>query len=317
MQDTYRFNRFSHTSVDELKESTPKRIAEMYDRTPEAARVMTKTFDGIPVNKNMFTFCTEVRRAFPTIKFGMSERGCIAYGGEPSASRLWLYYGDDSYAVGRISTDSNHKGQTTFEVFSGHAYNGRYRHGGDNAYTVGSSDITKAIKLVKKHARRYTPRDIALISYRDFSSEVYSCRGKAGGDVSRAKHSITYDDELWVELSHLHRMGHKFISSKFADKLNTLVSAVDEDKKTKAVSTNAWHISIRDEPDGQTWTILNVANAHDIDANALNGTPIVYKSHEVPADIMGKVATLSLVEVGHFVEDLGERFSNTSYWVLQ
>lgn len=316
----YNFIRFNHTSVEEVKEYTPKQVAIIVDRhnngNGNVPRVKTKEFDGIPIENGLFDFCTHIRRAFPTIKFGMNRRGGITYAGETHANRLFMYYDEDEFAIGYVTIKLNYKGQTTFNVCTPRVDNGRYS-GGEERYTVGSSDVGKAIKLIKKYARRYTPRDIALMNFTDFESNVQRQRNKANGDVSRAKQSLTYNDELLSELLHLHRSGYKFVSDRFSDTLNTLVTAMEEDRKAKAAPVHAWHINIREEQGEQTWIILNVANAHDMNENSLNGTPILYKAGEVPEDIMGKVASLSLVEVGHFVDGLGERFSNASYWVIQ
>lgn len=313
---TYNFIRFNHVSVDEIKEHTPKQVATIADRynaNNNTPRVKTKEFDGIPVNNELSDFCTNIKQAFPTIKFGIEG---ITYAGETHANRLFMYYDGDEFAVGRVHTSMNHKGQTTFHICAPYVLNARYR-GGEEQNTVGSANMDKALKLVKTYARRYTPRDIALMHFSDFSNDVQSQRNKASGDVSRSKHSLMYNDELIGELLHLHRSGYKFISDRFSDTLNTLIAAMEKDKEAKAAPVHAWHVNIREDNGEQTWIILSVNNAHDMDESSLRGTPVLYKANEVPEEVMGKVASLSLVEVGHFVEGLGERFSNTSYWVVQ
>ena len=238
---TYNFIRFNHVSVDEIKEHTPKQVATIADRynaNNNTPRVKTKEFDGIPVNNELSNFCTNIKQAFPTIKFGMNKRGGITWAGETHAAQLYMYYDGDEFAVGRIHTGMNHKGQTTFHICAPHVLNARYR-GGDEQTTVGSADMGKALKLVKTYARRYTPRDIALMHFSDFSNDVRSQRNKASAEVSRSKQSLMYNDELIGELLHLHRSGHKFISDRFSDTLNTLIAAMEKDKEAKAAGQKA------------------------------------------------------------------------------
>jgi len=271
--------------------------------------------DGFPVTEQLYVFCTAYRKVSPHVKFLATYGNNTALSTYESGQFLGHVYSDvfvysdaSEYIMGRIAHQPDEGG---FSVESHKIANDRFSAGNKGYYRLASTDVKRAIKNANKYIGAWSLVDIAGRSSNNFASKSKRVMDKAQSDIA----GLARIDRLTLahEIANLRRQGVQFLSTEvqsFADRVQDLI---DEYNRLKKYNGFAAFVSIRILKSGKQMADISYTNAYDFDRNKmLFATKPV---EELDADLAGKLAALSMVESGAYVDNIGYRVTEQSFWV--
>jgi hypothetical protein len=106
-----------------------------------------------------------------------------------------------------------------------------------------------------------------------------------------------------------------FLSPEVHRKILEWRKTHEEKQASEDKSSLAHYVTVRLHRDEMVCDVLEkqaVKSRTYVDKGAQVTT---YKMDELPEDIAGKLAALSMVEDGHYVEGVGYRVDSTTFWV--
>ena len=243
---------------------------------------------------------------------------------------MWVYRPQDTYAMGIIAYGNyqdNPDAQEQYCVFSPNISNGKYNYG-DRKYVASATTSAKAIKNAAKYLRPLTTSQVMRQAQDRFVDAMYS----TNTDTRQAvlAHTRPLNTDLFntnpyrdVEQSPLHKelrrmidAGYEFLDKQLGADLRAAFTAMDDYSEAKRMQRcNHVFVEVM-KRDGMT--MLRGFDDVDNNRNALNpGNGFVYSQHEVPEDIAGKIAVLSMAEVGQHVAGVGYRAAPNMFYLAK
>jgi hypothetical protein len=106
------------------------------------------------------------------------------------------------------------------------------------------------------------------------------------------------------------------MNSEVSEVLTKLILADNEMNRQAARKLQAYHVRVYEERGVQMASVLNVIEiegGNDGVAGEHTSMPV----NDLPEDIAGKIAVLSMVDSAHYVDGVGLRAPDGSYWVAR
>jgi len=313
---------YKHTTVKQVADYTNRYKEElamdMINPALQAYQDQAKTaveVDGILVVPRLKEFCTAIRKVNRHVSFGINKE-CKRHS-RFVRSELWMYLPEHDYAMMRVGFEDytvKKEGDAKYAVYSRAIKNNKYQDHREQFHMATSDDLERAIQAVKKYIRPYTPIEVAELSFDTFQGRVNSAAWGVSHKAREAWGEVRDSNDIRTELFSLLDTGHQFISSTLRDHVVKWRAAYDEDMERKGKKRNAYFIQamLRGEE-----LLCNVVAIDNVAESRVRRDSVVttYKMDDVPEDIAGKVATLGMVNTEHYVEDVGMRVSDTTFWV--
>ena len=325
------FDRFNHIKVSTLMSDTEKYIERhnngisTTDEATERHRMrVTRTVDGVPnVSVTLATFCEAIRGELRGIKFAYARRGSktVFDGGASKIQTLWAYYPGDEYAVGMVAYADfavSGTGDDKYCVYSRKIKNEKFADHRDQYYMSMSDSIDRAVKSAKKSLRRYSVTEVAEMTLGEFQSKLSSVSGQMQSEMAAARKTLFEHPSLDAELRSMVISGYQFNCPLLANAVRNYLAKKDEYAERGNVPAHGWFVVVRDEFGHQ---VFDVIEAYDIKrASRVASTQWATKTllpNDVPDELSGKLAALSMLTDDNYVEGLGMRVSPTTYWVIK
>jgi hypothetical protein len=255
------------------------------------------------------------------VKFGLAKsiKGEFIHGTNRQAlAEVWVYMPEHEYAMMRVGfADYAVKGnmEGKFGVYSRLLQNDKFNSNRDQYYMVTSDDIDRIMKTVKKIMRPYTPHETANVVFDSYQNKVHTNVWTATSNAREAKDATIGLNDLRNELFALYDLGYEFASETLKDKVGKWKKAVTEMAEAENKKRNAYFVSVilrGEELLCNVMTVNDVRAIHKINEASMSQ---VFKMDDLPEDIAEKVATLGMVDKGHYVEDVGMKVSDTTFWI--
>lgn len=280
----------------------------------------TKVVDGMHVGKKLATFCEAILKVNRHVKFGVAKtiKGEFISGTNMQAlAEVWVYMPEHEYAMMRVGyADYTVKGsETKFGVYSRLLQNNKFDEQRDQYNMVTSDDLERVMKTVKKVMRPYAPHEIADVVFEQYQNKVHNNVWTATSEMRDAKDSVLGLNDLRNELFALYDLGYEFASEVLKDKIGKWKAAVAEMNEAENKKRDAYFVSVvlrGEELLCNVMTVDNVRKMHKVNEKNITQT---FKMEDLPEDIAEKVATLGMVDKGHYVEGVGMKVSDTTFWV--
>lgn len=281
----------------------------------------TRVIDGLYLSKKLAEFCQAILKVNRHVKFGLAKhiKGEFVHGTNRQAvAEVWVYMPEHEYAMMRVGfADYAVKGhmEGKFGVYSRLLRNNKFDSQRDQFYMVTSDDLERIMKTVKKVMRPYTPHETANVVFEPYQGKVHSNVWKATSEAREAKDATIGLNDLRNELFALYDLGYEFASETLKNKVGKWKKAVTELHEAEAKKRNAYFVSVvlrGEELLCNVMTINDVRNIHTINESSITQT---FKMDDLPEDIAEKIATLGMVDKGHYVEDVGMKVSDTTFWI--
>ena len=284
--------------------------------------------DGIPVRKEVKDFCTELTRSFKGFRFhaGYSSpfnnhKVAIHFTDATSKtcySDVTVYIEGSDYVVGRIGFGKRYgvkeAEKAVYMIHSRKIQNDKFADHRDQYNMMFTADLKKAVRIALSKLTPYSPREMAEVSYGAFASNIDSERNKVYRKVSDLLDPLREKDTFTLELENLINQGASFVTEAFRNAAEDYLYAKREWDAKRNKPVPAYYVSVRMVGDEQWVDIVDVASVQMyksiVDAPT-QSLPIT----DVPDDIQGKLAVLSMADVNQYMAGVGRRATEKSFWV--
>ena len=275
--------------------------------------------DNIPLTPKCAAMVAAVREAMPNLKIGLQGSNGDYDQYDHGMRSVMVYREGDTYALGRVGfRDVAINGyKHHYFVYSRKIINQKCNPGRWQYNTKSSEDMGKALKFAKQFLIPYAPQELANISIDDFTRTFERERRYLHSTMRGKFRDMLHEDEdaLIEEIKHLVNTGYKFLKPQFAEKVVTYLSADGAYKQNTERRLDAYFMDIGSE----TTTIVEYEDMVDINGHTAmlpkpKDTKVV-KTEDIPFDLQLKISSLQVAEPLHYVEDLGMRVGDRTFWV--
>jgi hypothetical protein len=280
--------------------------------------------DGIPVCEELLNFCTELRKKFPQVKYHANdERNKVMRKGmlPPVYTDVTVYVDNCEVVLGYIAYGITYgvelRSDDTYVVMSRHIQNNKYgehREQHNRAYTT---DLTKAVKTARSTLLPYSAKELVNLSISTYNYNLNQENEKYYTAYRSVLHPLAYQDVIGEEMYHLIQQGVTFTTPKFVAAAAAFMEKRDEYKRVDSKKGNAYFVSLRTVGDN---VYADIAEVYDLKKSSVHrgAPPVVIKSvlvNDLPEDIQGKIAVLSILNNNQHVEGVGFKVSPKMFWL--
>ena len=275
--------------------------------------------DYLASQRELQEFMAEIRKSF---------RGVLFTQDAGDKRRVYVHMPNDPYVMGYIGygdfLTTAKAMQSSYVISSRHIMNYKYADYNDQHYMAMSINLSTAVRNAKKYLRPLTTKDMALDQQtesdmrrksKDTKSAMEVKRNNALSDLlakSNREKNIDYNPMLEY-MRTLVTVGHEFTDKELE---SNLLSYFALEKDVSAFSGNdidVDYVRVYEKYGKQVFDVVPLIR-EDSYRSAL-GNLTTYDKDKVPEDVMGKVSVLSMVENGHWVDDVGYRVDATMFYV--
>lgn len=298
----------------------------------EAPQTKNVHFNGVCVREETMEFINEL--APLGYKFAVSNECQYIYagGGRYIFEEVEVYREGDEYTMGRIgfmnptkrSSSAHDVSKQVYTVYSRTIKSAKIRNSDWRRHIKSTKKLALAIKHAKTFLRIHQPLEIcnssivsAAYHARGVSSTARQVSSQIRGDIF----SSSANEVMKVLLS-IVKGSPTPMPSVLQSALIKYEEAITEHNAEVNRIRPAYHVNIFGTPDAQRASIIEVPNINDQkysygDVESLReGTPVtIINAADIPEDIMGRIAVLSMNNDGHYISGLGLKVSSKSYWV--
>jgi hypothetical protein len=308
--------------VQEISEATPDERVEGNIKDAQAIK-----YGGVYIREELLEFVNAL--APLGYKFAPSTDSQYVYMGNGTYmyQELEVYREGDEYTMGRIgyaNTGHRNNPKMMYTVYSRVIKNGKIRPSNWRYNVKASAKLSLAIKHAKMFLRIFSPHEVCSSS---LLAAVFQARSELSDAQNRSasmSRDILYsskEDVMKVLLS-VHRGEVAMLPAAMKEKLEEYRTYNELHKEELNRIRPAYHVNIHGLPNAQRASIIEVANIADAKYSyggieqVDNDTPVtVVDVADIPEDIMGRIAVLSMNADGHYISGLGFKVSSKSYWI--
>lgn len=323
---------YSDALVEKIEAYHAERVTQDASNRLEEVNPREKSvqFNGVRVREETMEFINEL--APLGYKFAVSRDCPYIYAGSGRYifEQVEVYREGDEYTMGRIgfmnpskrsSSDIN---KYVYTVYSRTIKSAKIRDYDWRHYTKSAQKLPLAVKHAKTFLRIHSPLEVCNSS---LITAAFHARGAAttaqqiSSQVRRDIFNSSATEVIRVLLSAA-KGSIKPVSSVLQSALSKYEEAITEYNAEVNRIRPAYHVNIFGTPDAQRASIIEVPNINDQkytygDIESLRqDTPVtIINAADIPEDIMGRIAVLSMNNDGHYISGLGLKVSSKSYWV--
>ena len=256
-------------------------------------------------------FCEELTKQVRGVKTTpRDDKSQWVYVDGEMMARGWVGYGD---------YQSSRYGDPKLVVSARGVSNGKYGDYSDQYYMKMSVNMKVALKAAKTWLTKYTTREIDTVfrpTVRDQvtlkQSNLRDRVSKLTGVLGVARYGRE-QDRILTELRRLSDSGHNFADPVFGVEVRELFST-QKSLDSLGDHTPMDFIHIYPTPWETRADILHIYDAQRYPRNA-QGEMKTWVADELPESAMGKVAVMQMCEDGQYVEDVGYRVNEHTFYV--
>lgn len=302
-----------HYTMEHIEEYTTKakqrQDVEFTGKDPAALYAGVQV-DGLWLCKEAANIVGELRKKMPDLKIG-ANRETRTWSG--MLSDVVVYREGEPYALGRIGHGDVGINSTEYKyyVLSRNLRKARGGWGRWQNHIKSSTKMSVVLSTAKKALVPYTMHEVAALTVDDFTETARRQRNNARGGLSSAWREIVGDvngEELKDELIAMVRSGYKFMNHKITERIENYIIALDVKQTVDNKQLNAYFMSINPE----TTDIVEYENMGDTSKPKAH-TKV--NTQDIPFDLQLKIASLQIATPMNYIEDLGMRVGDRTFWV--
>ena len=315
--ETYYTNQVQELSVITIDEYTADRLT-----LNKAIK-----YGGVYIREELLEFINAL--ASLGYKFAPSSNVQYTYMGSSvyMYNELEVYREGDEYTMGRVGyVNVGHRNnpKMMYTVYSRVIKNGKIRPSNWKYNVKSSAKLSLAIKHAKTFLRIPSPHDVCNSSLRAAVFQARSELSNARDHSQSMSRDILYSskEDVMKALLSVHRGEVATLPAAMKEKLEEYETYNKLHKEALNRIRPAYHVNIHGVPNAQRASIIEVANICDVKygygevEQVDNNTPVtVVDVADIPEDIMGRIAVLSMNADGHYISGLGFKVSKKSYWI--
>ena len=279
--------------------------------------------DGFRIGGELKMFISVLRQKMPSLEFiadassahgENSNFGCDGW----VIRNVGVYVRGSDHIVGQIGYSDRHSKNHMYWVHSPRIKNEKYKQSNTGYYTATSKDLDRAVKHAQTYLRPLTATEVGVLSIGEFGSKLKQVRNRVYMNRSDAFDKLTSQQVLLTELRSLIQRGVEFTSHQFAEDVRAALKEQDEwdamvNRQSPArfvvVSTVGTQQYVEMQRVGD---MVNFSDGKE-EYGALSA--IRMKIEDAPESIVGKLSVLCLAEQGQYMEGVGYRYTENTFWV--
>jgi hypothetical protein len=302
---------YNHTRVDAIEKNTKALLTRLEGEisTVNASDPPVYKVDGIPVPPQLADFCAEIRKVNRYVKFGVvRNRGHELYAYMDGQAYAMMKFGYGNYSKGSSNTDK-------YMVYVRMIKNEKFRDDNDQYHMATAEKLDRAMKNVKKYMRPYSPIECAEMTFDWVRSRFSSVVSSVSSDLYDTKADIISSAHLRNELFHMIDVGYEFLSEEFKGMIVKWRDKYRQDQVSRGRALHAYYVNVRIHRDEMVCDVIEVLDAQKRRRLEPHMPVTTYKMEELPEDIAGNLAALSMVGDDHYVDGVGLRVDSATFWV--
>ena len=273
-------------------------------------------------------FAARVQKAFPHCKFGLDG----GYG--TRSTRLYVYHDTSPVCMGWISygdfTTTPDERPSKFAVVSRLINNGSYDYSSWQYNLAATTNLDKADKNARRYLRPYSPEELAnsFSSHcaAEYQKEISESRSSVNGKyaaITNLNRDAGNGQALMHELVQLYKGGHIFHHASLHTAIGELVTEVDTKKDMDNTrETRMSMVCVSPDTNGkQVYAVCNVDNIGDAPLYHKDTGKFTfsasYTDEDLPAELVGGLSTLSILEDDQYVRGVGYRLNASIFYVAR
>ena len=269
--------------------------------------------DKLASNSHLQDYMKALRVAF---------RGIVFTPHPHDVRRVWVHMPKDPFCLGWIgygdfqTTVSADK--SSYVVYSKNISNWKYGDYNDQYHMAMSVNLNTAVRNAKKYLRPLSTSDMALEKYDEMITHSEKSKSRASNDTYNARddmlrHSANQPNALIEYMRTLVNTGHEFTNKELEGTLLNYFKLEKESIELKDKVIKTVFVRVHERFGKQVFDVATVVK--DGYSNKTQSV-VNYNRDNLPEDIMGKISALSMVENGHWVDDVGYRVDATLFYVV-
>ena len=233
--------------------------------------------------------------------------------GEPMALG-WIGYGD--YQTSKT-------GDPKYVVYARDVANMKYSDYTDQYYMRMAVNIDTAVKHAKRFMRKYTTDEIATVFAGDIKRAVRQVKGAAQDaydtarkdvGIQNSSYSGDADKRLMAELFNMVHAGHTFVDAELDTNIRTLMAKKKESDRFSDADIPVDFLRTYEHYDGMRVDTTRIADVMSYKTEPMYDHKHTYLAQDLPEELAGKVAVMSMCEDGHFVEGVGYKVNDAMFY---
>jgi hypothetical protein len=315
----------SDHSQTEMRETLVKRATEAGWAT---------FYDGVPCVAEAKEFAQAVKEAMPNVKFLPIDTDYVSYAVNDDAGvyqttknvRVYcefaVYLDDYPLDLGRINFRDNgarKKDTYTYGIYSRKIANAKYAYHRDQHHMVTATDVKKAMKKVSQYFIPFSTKELAQAFYEPLKNDVAKLGNTLEREMRTKADPIVHNHhELLQEIYWLKQRGVEFSSPKFrdiAENVEDIITRYEAEQNRSIGAIFVRFYEIGGETYFSTQGAIEIKKHHDqlqgTEEWKIEGKPV----EEMPEDIKGAVAVLSILNNGQYVASVGVKVDAKHFWI--
>ena len=254
-------------------------------------------------------FIRELRKAIRGVKFGVID------GREHR--EIHVYTEGQPFTMGYIGygdwRDSGVENIDYYNVVSPNITNEKYSYG-DARHRKMSTKLDVALKTAKRYFRNLTPEQMAQNEVDGILTSYKSVRYKLREDKDNKHSKLLRSDAVISEFRHMMEQGYEFVDKSFCAEVQAYITSIDEHAEAKAKGLSVAFVRVFEKFGEQTFQVVKMHGLHNMSRPPIDDA-VEYTSETLPADLMGKLSTLNMLEKDGYVEDVGFNSGDGLFYV--
>ena len=282
--------------------------------------------DGIPVRREVYDLGVELRRSYHGFRFHATRGENKTKQVQADVSEAWVKFYTDvtvyiegsDYVVGAIGFGSDYGIKTSdklsYMIHSRKIANEKFAEHRDQYFMSFVTDHKKAVRLALSKLVPYSPKEMANITVYDFKAHIEGVRNDVRAGVSGLISPLTDRNILMREMRNLIAQNTMFVTEEFQKAAAGFIKAEEEWNEVRNKPVHGYYVYVRMVGDEQWVDIVEATDAQNyrnVDHCPVRSMPV----SDVPEDIQGKVAVLSMGALNQYMQGVGMRVSDKAFWL--
>ena len=309
-----------HVLVSSLKAPTDRDL----HNDPQSADWPFK-LDGIPVRREVYDLGTELRRSYHGFRFHatrgdnsvvqvQSDEGVV----KKFYTDVTVYIEGSDYVVGVIGHGKKYGikevDKSVYMIQSRKINNEKFAEHRDQYWMSFVTDHKKAVRLALSKLVPYSPKEMANITISDFKDHIEQVRNTVRSGVHGLISPLSDRNILMREMRNLIAQNTMFVTEEFQRAAAGFIKAEEEWNEVRNKPVHGYYVYVRMVGSEQWVDIVEATDAQKyshVEHCPVTSMPV----SDVPEDIQGKVAVLSMGALGQYMQGVGVRTTEKSFWL--
>ena len=279
---------------------------------------ITKDADGLlDASTELQTFMNRLQGVFRGVKFVKMR-----------SNKVWVYYPDEPYPMGYIGYGDFRTevcGDDQYMVASRKITNDKYGDYQDQFRMKMSGNMDTAIRNAKRFLRNFSPHEMAGANAKLLRSKANDQPEMLGSKFRKSMRELfdhevgnrtgAFNGRMLTELRHLVDSDHGFVDGEFGHQLKQMFEMGDAWRESFHKTVNVYFVRVFEKFGKQTFQVTELDDVRDYKPR-ISDQFLTY-TDDLPENIMGKLAVLSMTEDGNYVDDVGMRVDEGMFYVVR